>query len=77
MDDARRRVELLLDAYGSDATWADVLRITILRLHDLAGISLAKADELGKPHLRADAACYSADAASLRGILDAERAHPA
>ncbi len=36
MDDARRRVELLLDAYGSDATWADVLRITILRLHDLA-----------------------------------------
>lgn len=76
MDDARRRVALLLEAYGSDATWADVLRIAILRLHDLAAISLAKADELGKPHLRDDAAYYSADAASLRGILDAERAHP-
>jgi hypothetical protein len=74
MDDARRRVALLLDAYGSDATWADVLRVAILRLHDLAAISLAKADELGKPHLRDDAARYSADAASLRGILDAEPA---
>jgi aminoglycoside phosphotransferase (APT) family kinase protein len=76
MDDARRRVELLLDAYGSDATWADVLRVAILRLHDLADISLAKADELGKPHLRDDAAYYRDDAAFLRGILDAERAHP-
>jgi Ser/Thr protein kinase RdoA (MazF antagonist) len=73
MDDARRRVALLLDAYGSDATWADVLRVAILRLHDLADMSDAKADELDKPHLRDDAADYRRDAASLRGILDAER----
>ena len=72
MDDARRRVALLLGAYGSDASFADVLRVAILRLHDLAAISIAKADELGKPHLRDDAAYYSADAAYLRGILDAE-----
>jgi hypothetical protein len=77
MDDACRRVELLLGAYGSDATWADVLRVAILRLHDLAAMSIAKADELGKPHLRDDAVLYEADAAVLRGILDAERAHPA
>jgi hypothetical protein len=77
MDDARRRVELLLGAYGSDATWADVLRVAILRLHDLAAMSIAKADELGKPHLRDDAVLYEADAAVLRGILDAWRAHPA
>jgi hypothetical protein len=77
MDDARRRVELLVGAYGSDATWADVLRVAILRLHDLAAMSIAKADELGKPHLRDDAVLYEADAAVLRGILDAWRAHPA
>lgn len=76
MDDARRRVALLLDAYGSDATWADVLRVAILRLHDLAAMSIAKADELGKPHLRDEAALYEADAAFLRGAFEAERAHP-
>jgi hypothetical protein len=74
MDDARRRVQLLLDAYGSDAAWADVLRVAILRLHDLAALSIAKADELGKPRLRDDAALYEADAAVLRGILEVERA---
>jgi hypothetical protein len=67
-------VALLLDAYGSDATWTDVIRVAMLRLHDLAGMSLAKADQLGKPHLRDEAALYEADAAVLRGILDAERA---
>ncbi|MFT2693324.1 phosphotransferase [Clavibacter zhangzhiyongii] len=74
MDDARRRVRLLLDAYGSDATWADVIRVAMLRLHDLAAISIAKADELGKPHLRDEAGLYEADAAVLRRILEAERA---
>lgn len=72
MEDARRRVDLLLRSYGSDAAFADVLRVAVLRLHDLAATSIAKADELGKPHLREDAAHYSADAAHLRGILDAE-----
>ncbi|MFT2690466.1 phosphotransferase [Clavibacter zhangzhiyongii] len=74
MDDARRRVRLLLDAYGAGATWADVIRVAMLRLHDLAVMSDEKADELGKPHLRDEAVLYEADAAVLRRILEAERA---
>jgi len=74
MRDARRRVELLLRSYGSEATWHDVLRVAIIRLHDLAGMSIAKADELGKPHLRREAEEYRSDARYLRALLDAERA---
>jgi hypothetical protein len=40
MQDARRRVELILRAYGSDATWNDVVRVAIVRLIDLAEISI-------------------------------------
>ncbi len=43
MDDARRRVELILRAYESDATWGDVLRVAIVRLLNLAVFSKAKA----------------------------------
>lgn len=73
MHDARRRVELLLRSYGSDATWADVLRVAIIRLHDLAEMSIAKADELGKPQLARDADAYASDARFLRAVLDDER----
>lgn len=65
MTEARRRVDLILSAYGSDATWADVLRIAIIRLHDLATISRQKADELAKPHLVNDAEYYENDARFL------------
>jgi len=71
MDDARRRVELLLRAYGSDATWDDVLRVAIIRLLDLADISIKKAVELQKPHLRDEAADYERDAQFLRGVRSA------
>ncbi len=71
-DDARRRVELLLRSYGSDATWSDVLRVAIIRLHDLADMSIAKAEQLGKPHLAHDAAAYASDARFLRALLDGE-----
>ena len=71
MDDARRRVELLLRAYGSDATWDDVLRVAIIRLLDLADISIKKAVELQKPHLRDEAADYERDAQFLRGLRSA------
>lgn len=74
MDDARRRVELLLRSYGSAATWHDVLRVASIRLHDLAEMSIDKADELGKPHLRDEAAEYTRDAFFLRALLDRERA---
>ena len=66
MDDARRRVELILRAYGSDATWGDVLRVAIIRLLDLAVFSRAKAVELGRPELVRDAEGYDTDATFLR-----------
>ncbi len=70
MDDARRRVELILSAYDSDATWDDVLRVAIVRLLDLATFSMAKAVELGKPHLVRDAEGYERDARFLRDPSD-------
>lgn len=76
MDDARRRVELLLRRYGSDASWADVVRVAVVRLHDLAEMSIGKAEELGKPHLLEEAAEYTADARFLRDLLDRD-ARPA
>lgn len=68
--DARRRVRLLLDAYGSDATWADVLRVAVIRLHDLAEMSRDKAVELGKAELAADADGYEREAAYLATLRD-------
>ena len=65
MEQARRRTQLILDAYGSDATWADVLRVAIIRLHDLADMSKQKAEELGKPHLLDEAEQYARDAEFL------------
>jgi Phosphotransferase enzyme family len=68
MDRARARVQLILDAYGSDASWEDVLRVAIIRLYDLADFSRAKAAELGKPELLADAEFYVSDAVYLTGL---------
>jgi hypothetical protein len=65
MDQARRRTEVILAAYGSDATWDDVLRVAIIRLHDLADMSRLKAVELRKPRLRDDAEEYDRDAVYL------------
>jgi hypothetical protein len=70
MDRARGRVARILDAYGSDATWNDVLRIAILRLHDLASMSRDKAVELARPHLADEAVGYERDAAFLTRLLD-------
>jgi Ser/Thr protein kinase RdoA (MazF antagonist) len=72
MQDARHRVELILRAYGSDATWNDVLRIAIVRLIDLAEISTEKAAELGKPRLRDEAEMYERDAQFLRTVRDTD-----
>jgi hypothetical protein len=70
---ARRRIQLLLDSYGSDARWTEVMRIAIIRLRDLAVISIAKAEELAKPRLAGDALLYERDATYLEGILAAHR----
>lgn len=63
MDQARRRIEVILDAYGSNQTTIvdDVVRVAIIRLHDLAEMSRRKAEELNKPGLTADAAIYDRD----------------
>lgn len=68
MGDSRRRVKLLLRAYGSDATWDDVLRIAIIRLVDLADMSIEKAAELAKPHLCDEAAEYKRGAQFLQDL---------
>ncbi|QEE62169.1 phosphotransferase [Salinibacterium sp. dk2585] len=69
MDEAPRRVQTILDAYGTDATWADVLRVAVIRLHDLAEFSREKAAELGKPHLLDESEEYERDAVYLRSLL--------
>jgi Ser/Thr protein kinase RdoA (MazF antagonist) len=74
MQHARRRAEVILRAYGSEATWHDVLRVAIIRLHDLARMSVEKAAELGKPHLLDEAEEYERDARFLREV--AAGAHP-
>jgi hypothetical protein len=68
-NDSRRRVQLLLDSYGSDEQWTEVLRVAVIRLRDLAVFSLRKADELGKPELRDNAAGYERDASHLEVVL--------
>lgn len=67
MDQARRRVRLLLQAYGEDQniTWDDVVRVAIIRLHDLADFSRRKAEELNKPQLLDDAKAYDRDGSYL------------
>ena len=59
----------MLDAYGSAVSWAEVVRVAVIRLRDLANFSIAKAEELGKPNLREDAALYERDATHLDGLL--------
>lgn len=69
---ARARVQLILDAYGSDSTWDDVLRVAIIRLWDLADMSRDKAVELGKPDLNDDADMYVRDAAYLAAFTTSD-----
>lgn len=63
IEHARRRVELILDAYGADTstTFEDVIRVAIIRLHDLAHLSRSKAEELDNPQLLDDADSYDRD----------------
>ena len=68
-DQSHRRLQLMLDAYGSAVSWAEVVRVAVIRLRDLANFSVAKAEELGKPNLREDAAIYERDATHLEGLL--------
>jgi hypothetical protein len=69
MSDARRRVALILSAYGSSATYLDLMRVAIRRLWDLADFSISKAEELRKPHLRDEAVAYERDAEYLTALI--------
>jgi hypothetical protein len=68
-DRSRDRVQLLLDAYGCDADWAEVLRVAIIRLHDLSAFTVRMAAESAKPQLLMDAAGYDRDATHLEELL--------
>ena len=70
MERARRRFGLILEAYGSDASWNDFLRIAIIRLHDLAKMLREKANELQKSQLRGEAEEYDCDARFLADFRD-------
>jgi hypothetical protein len=68
MEQAKHRVQLILDAYGSDASWADVVRVAVIRLHDLAALSREKAVELAKPRLLDEASWYESEAQFLASL---------
>ncbi|MHB8247090.1 MAG: phosphotransferase enzyme family protein [Acidimicrobiales bacterium] len=63
MDQARQRMQMILGAYGHGPaiTFEDVVRVAIIRLHDLADLSRRKADELRKPQLLDQAKAYDRD----------------
>lgn len=67
VDELRRRIALLVDAYGPFE--GDLLHTAYVRLIDLADFSDVKAVELNKPHLRDEAAYYRAEAAWLQATL--------
>lgn len=71
IDDARRRVALMLEAYGGSPFigFDDVIRVAIVRLHDLGEFSRRKAEELCKPHLLDDALEYDRDGRYLAALL--------
>ena len=66
----RDRVQLLLDAYRSDADWAEVLRVAIVRLRDLGAFTVELAAESSQPHLLEHAAGYERDAAHLAEVMN-------
>jgi len=70
MDHARRRVQLILHAYGADesSSFEDVIRVAIIRLHDLAHFSRSKAAELDNPQLSEDADAYDRDGRFLAAL---------
>jgi len=70
MDQARGRVQLILDAYGHWPVidWDDIVRVAVIRLHDLAGFSRQKAGELHKPHLLLEADAYDNDGHYLAAL---------
>lgn len=59
------------DSYGSTDSWHEVVCVAVIRLLNLAEMSVLKAEELGKPELRDEAEQYRVDADFLRDWLRA------
>ncbi|HEU0205424.1 MAG TPA: aminoglycoside phosphotransferase family protein [Pseudolysinimonas sp.] len=68
-DRSRDRIRLLLDSYGSDADWTEVVQMAIVRLRDLSAFTVRIAAELSRPGLLEDAVGFELDAAHLAGVL--------
>lgn len=67
--EAVRWVDLMLEAYGSSASFHQVLVCAIDRLRDIADFSDRSAVELGSPELARHAESYREDARYLAGVL--------
>jgi hypothetical protein len=70
-DQWQRRVQLLLDAYGSDIDWVDVVRAAVPRLRAEAEFTRAMVEKNGRPDLVDDVALYERDVMHLERFLAA------
>jgi aminoglycoside phosphotransferase (APT) family kinase protein len=69
--ESRRRIQLVLDSYGSDAHWTELVAVAIIRLRDLSDHTVQKSRDLERPDLLDHSAGYLRDARYLEGILAA------
>jgi aminoglycoside phosphotransferase (APT) family kinase protein len=69
-DQWQRRIQLVLDAYGSEIHWDDVVRAAVPRLREEADFTRALARQSGKAGLLDDAALYERDAVYLELFLN-------
>jgi Phosphotransferase enzyme family len=70
-DEWPRRIQLLLDAYGSNLDWREVVRAAIPRLQEEADFTRALAEAQSKPGLLDDAELYDRDVRHLERFLAA------
>jgi hypothetical protein len=68
-DQWQRRIQILLDAYGSDSAWVDVVRAAVPRLRDEAAFTRRLVEESGKRELLDDVALYERDVLYLKDFL--------
>lgn len=70
--DWRRRLRVMLDAYGSDAHLPELLAMTSTRLHRLAEFSEDLSRQTGRADLADHAAMYRRDAARIASYIAAD-----
>lgn len=67
--DLTARIQLLLKAYGSDATVPELLKVMVERLDELATFTASHARSRKSEKLRSDAENYARDANFLRSLV--------